>query len=107
MSRVLKNKRSASASKKENTIIKTKVSKTQPTASKIIYYREDENGLLSREREKVIGNTVYTVIARQNPNAKLTAFEIMKRLIENSADSVSNEPLTTKSLESCNSGGNK
>jgi len=55
----------------------------------------------------VIGNTVYTVIARQNPNAKLTAFEIMKRLIENSADSVSDEPLTTKSLESCNSGGNK
>ncbi|MBO6263010.1 MAG: transposon-encoded TnpW family protein [Clostridia bacterium] len=56
-----------------------------------------------RIREKQIGNTVYTIIARQKPNAKETAFDITKRLIEQNAESLIN----TESLESCNSGGNK
>ena len=54
-------------------------------------------------REQVIGNTVYTVVSRNKKNAKATAFEITKRLIERN----SRQTLITESLESCNSGGNK
>ena len=56
-----------------------------------------------RIRERELGNTIYTVIARQKANAKETAFDITKRLIENSADSL----IHTEPLGSCNSGGNK
>lgn len=69
-------------------------------ASKLIIYQEQPDGTLSRRREKKIGNTVYTVIARQKENARLTAFDITKRLIEQSADSLIQKP-----FESCNSGG--
>ena len=56
-----------------------------------------------RIREQKLGNTVYTIIARQKSNAKETAFDITKRLIEQNAGSLIN----TEPLESCNSGGNK
>ncbi|MBR4237717.1 transposon-encoded TnpW family protein [bacterium] len=76
---------------------------SKPTASSLINYYEQPDGSLTRIREKVIGNTVYIIIARQKPNAKETAFDITKRLIEQNADSLIN----TEPLGSCNSGGNK
>lgn len=76
---------------------------TNIEANKIVIFTDDPNGSFMRIREKQIGNTVYTIIARQKPNAKETAFDITKRLIEQNAESLIN----TESLESCNSGGNK
>ena len=61
-----------------------------------------------RIRELKIGNTTYYVISRQNPNAKSTAFDITKRLIESQAESLTDDlSITTESLEGCNSGGKK
>ena len=76
---------------------------TNNTANKLVIFYEQPDGSLARIRERKLGNTVYTIIARQKPNAKDTAFNITKRLIEQNADSLIN----TESLESCNSGGNK
>ncbi len=68
-----------------------------------MYYSEEQDGTVFKYREQVIGNTVYTVISRNNRNAKATAFDITKRLIERN----SREAFTTQSLEGCNSGGHK
>ena len=72
-------------------------------ANKLVIYTDAPDGSLMRIRERELGNTIYTVIARQKANAKETAFDITKRLIENSADSL----IHTEPLGSCNSGGNK
>ena len=69
----------------------------------MVIYTDAPDGSLMRIRERELGNTIYTVIARQKANAKETAFDITKRLIENSADSL----IHTEPLGSCNSGGNK
>ena len=69
----------------------------------MVIYTDAPDGSLMRIREIELGNTIYTVIARQKANAKETAFDITKRLIENSADSL----IHTEPLGSCNSGGNK
>ncbi len=77
------------------------------------YYYEQENGAFVRSREKVIGNTVYTVISREKSNAETTtAFDITKRLIERNIDEVLQPSVPIRlshkqSLGSCNSGGNK
>lgn len=76
------------------------------------YYYEQENGSLVRSREKVIGNTVYTVVSREKLNADTTAFDITKRLIERNIDEVLQPSVPIRlshkqSLGSCNSGGNK
>lgn len=82
--------------------IKKKVN-VAPKVNPVVYYSEEPDGTVFKYREQAIGNTVYTVISRNNKNAKATAFDITKRLIErNSA-----QPFTTQSLEGCNSGGNK
>ena len=47
-----------------------------------MYYSEEQDGTVFKYREQVIGNTVYTVISRNNRNAKATAFDITKRLNE-------------------------
>ena len=73
------------------------------TADPRVYYSEEQDGTIFKYREQVIGNTVYTVISRNNKNAKATAFDITKRLIERNSRQFS----TTQSLEGCNSGGYK
>lgn len=73
------------------------------TADPREYYSEEQDGTVFKYREQVIGNTVYTVVSRNKKNAKATAFEITKKLIERN----SRQTLITESLESCNSGGNK
>ena len=73
------------------------------TADPRVYYSEEQDGTIFKYREQVIGNTVYTVISRNNKNAKATAFDIAKRLIERNSRQAS----TTQSLEGCNSGGYK
>ena len=73
------------------------------TADPRVYYSEEQDGTIFKYREQVIGNTVYTVISRNNKNAKATAFDITKRLIERN----SRKAFTTQSLEGCNSGGYK
>ena len=73
------------------------------TADPREYYSEEQDGTVFKYREQVIGNTVYTVVSRNKKNAKATAFEITKRLIERN----SRQTLITEALESCNSGGNK
>ena len=61
-----------------------------------------------RIRELKIGNTTYYVISRQNPNAKTSALDLTKRLIESQAESLTEDlSIETESLEGCNSGGNK
>ncbi len=91
-------------------IIKTNKA-TTPKADILSYYYEQENGSLVRSREKVIGNTVYTVISREKTNADTTtAFDITKRLIERNIDEVLKPSVRLshkQSLGSCNSGGNK
>ncbi len=74
------------------------------------YYYEQENGAFVRSREKVIGNTVYTVISRKKSNVDATAFDITKRLIERNIDEALKPSVRLshkQSLGSCNSGGNK
>lgn len=95
-----KNIRSASASDKEKTITDKNITLS---ADPCVYYSEEQDGTVFKYREQVIGNTVYTVISRNNRNAKATAFDITKRLIERN----SREAFTTQSLEGCNSGGHK
>ena len=94
------NKRSASASDKGKPITDKNIT---ITADPCVYYSEEQDGTVFKYREQVIGNTVYTVISRNNRNAKATAFDITKRLIERN----SREAFTTQSLEGCNSGGHK
>lgn len=72
--------------------------------SQYVIYEEQQDGSLKRKRTKIIGNTVYTVIAGEKPNARATAFDTVKRLIENGANSVLS---INDSLEGCHSGGNK
>lgn len=61
-----------------------------------------------RTRQVKIGKTIYTIISREKPNAKTTAFDTTKRLIESQAESLTDDlSITTESLEGCNSGGNK
>ena len=87
--------RNAPISKKETTINKQ--------ASKLVCYSDDDRpNKYIRIREKKIGDTIYTIIARECPSAKETAFDITKRLIEHSASQS-----ITASLGGCNSGGNK
>ena len=76
---------------------------TSNTANNVVIYQEQPDGSLARIRERMIGNTVYTITARQKQNAKETAFDITKRLIEQNVDSLIN----TEPLGSCNSGSNK
>lgn len=76
------------------------------------YYYEQENGAFVRSREKVIGNTVYTVVSREKSDTDVTAFEITKRLIERNIDEALKPSVPIRlshkqSLGSCNSGGNK
>jgi len=83
---------------------KTKTTKNITlTADSRVYYSEEQDGTVFKYREQVIGNTVYTVISRNNKNAKATAFDITKRLIERNSRQLS----TPQSLEGCNSGGYK
>ena len=86
-----KNKRTPRHPKRKNII----------EANRLIIYQEQPDGSLVRSREKKIGNTIYTVVARQKENAKETAFDITKRLIERSAESL----IQQKPFEGCNSGG--
>ncbi len=60
-----------------------------------------------RKRERKIGNTIYTVIAREKEGVKESSYEITKRLIEKGAKDLINQPTTIESLEGCNSGGKK
>ena len=61
-----------------------------------------------RIRELKIGNTTYYVISRQNPNAKTSALDLTKRLIESQAESLTDDlSIRAESLEGCNSGGKK
>ena len=61
-----------------------------------------------RWRQVKIGKTIYTIVSREKPNAKSTAFDITKRLIESQAESLADDlSITTESLEGCNSGGKK
>ena len=58
---------------------KTKTAKNIAlTADPRVYYSEEQDGTVFKYREQVIGNTVYTVISRNNKNAKATAFDITK-----------------------------
>ena len=90
-------------------IISKKIKKTvEPVVDKIVHYYDDENGNLVRSRQVKIGKTIYTIISREKPNAKSTAFDITKRLIESQAESLTDDlSITTESLEGCNSGGKK
>ena len=61
-----------------------------------------------RWRQVKIGKTIYTIVSREKPDAKTSAFDITKRLIESQAESLTDDlSITTESLEGCNSGGNK
>ncbi|MGN0771045.1 MAG: hypothetical protein ACI4MI_00470, partial [Christensenellales bacterium] len=83
---------------------------TKPTASIFTYYLKQPNGEYIRSREKVIGNTVYTVISRERTDADNTAFDITKRIIERNIDEALKPTVRLShksSFESCNSGGNK
>lgn len=72
------------------------------------YTDDDAPNKYVRIREKKIGETIFTIIARECPSAKETAFDITKRLIEHSAESVMNgQPKQKASLGGCNSGGKK
>ena len=95
--------------KKNILIINNKTKKTvEPVADRLIYYSNDENGNLVRTRQVKIGETIYTIISREKPNAKTTAFDTTKRLIESQAESLTDDlSITTESLEGCNSGGKK
>lgn len=90
-------------------IINKKIRKTvEPVADRLVYYSNDENGNLVRSRQVKIGKTIYTIISREKPNAKSTAFDITKRLIESQAESLTDDlSIRAESLEGCNSGGNK
>ena len=87
---------------------KKNINQVQPVVGSLIYYSDDENGNLMRTRQVKIGKTIYTIISREKPNAKSSAFDITKRLIENQVESLTEDlSITTESLEGCNSGGNK
>ena len=61
-----------------------------------------------RWRQVKIGKTIYTIVSREKPDAKTSAFDITKRLIESQAESLADDlSITTESLEGCNSGGKK
>lgn len=82
----------------------------RPAASIFTRYFKEKNGRYVRSREKVIGNTVYTVISREKENAEATAFDITKKMIERNIDVALRPPVRSdykESFESCNSGGNK
>ena len=94
--------------KEENNIEKKNKKTVAPVADRLVYYSNDENGNLVRSRQVKIGKTIYTIISREKPNAKSTAFDITKRLIESQAESLTDDlSITTESLEGCNSGGKK
>jgi hypothetical protein len=74
----------------------------------VCYSDDDTPNKYIRIREKKIDDTIYTIIARECPNAKETAFDITKRLIAHSAEELAERrSLTKASFEGCNSGGNK
>lgn len=82
----------------------------RPAASIFTRYFKDKNGGYARSREKVIGNTVYTVISREKENAEATAFDITKKMIERNIGVALRPPVRSEykeSFESCKSGGNK
>ena len=94
--------------KEENNIEKKNKKTVAPVADRLVYYSNDENGNLMRTRQVKIGRTIYTIISREKPNAKSTAFDTTKRLIESQAESLTEGlSIETESLEGCNSGGNK
>ncbi len=74
------------------------------------YYLKQPNGEYIRSRERVIGNTVFTVIAHEKSNTETTAFDITKTMIERNMDEALKPAVRLshkQSFESCNSGGNK
>lgn len=94
--------------KEENNIEKKNKKTVAPVADRLVYYSNDENGNLVRSRQVKIGKTIYTIISREKPNAKSTAFDITKRLIESQAESLTDDlSIRAESLEGCNSGGKK
>lgn len=83
---------------------------SKPTASIFTIYKKETNGEYTRTRERVLGNTVYTVIAHEKQNVGVTAFDITKTLIERNIDEALKPAVRITdrlSFESCNSGGNK
>ena len=93
---------------KEENNIEKKIRNQEQIVNGRIFYERDENWNCVRTREIKIGNTTYCIISSQKPSAKSSAFDIAKRLITNQAESlVNDEPITTESLEDCNSGGKK
>ncbi len=94
--------------KEENNIEKNNKKTVAPVADRLVHYCDDENGNLMRWRQVKIGKTIYTIVSRQNPNAKSTAFDTTKRLIESQAESLTDDlSIRAESLEGCNSGGEK
>lgn len=57
-------------------------------ASIFTVYKKETNGEYTRTRERVLGNTVYTVIAHEKQNVGVTAFDITKTLIERNIDEI-------------------
>ena len=93
---------------KEENNIENKIRNHEQIVNGRIFYERDENWNCVRTREVKIGKTTYYIISRQNPNAKTSAFDITKRLIESQTESLTDDlSITTESLEGCNSGGNK
>ncbi len=83
---------------------------SKPAASIFTIYKKEPNGEYTRTRERVLGNTVYTVIAHEKQNVGVTAFDITKTLIEQNIDEALKPAVRITdrlSFESCNSGGNK
>ena len=93
---------------KEENNIENKIRNQEQIENGRIFYERDENWNCVRTREVKIGKTAYYIISRQSPNAKTSAFDISKRLIERQAESLTDDlSITTESLEGCNSGGKK
>ena len=93
---------------KEENNIENKIRNQEQIVNGRIFYERDENWNCVRTREVKIGETIYYIISRQNPNAKTSAFDITKRLIESQAESLTDDlSIKTESLEGCNSGGKK
>ena len=83
---------------------------TKPKASIFTVYKKEPNGEYTRTRERVIGNTIYSVIAHEKADTGVTAFDITKTMIERNIDEALKPAVRMSkqlSFESCNSGGNK
>ena len=83
---------------------------SKPTASIFTVYKKEPNGEYTRTRERVFGNTVYTIIVHEKQNVGDATFDITKTLIERNIDEALKPAVRITeqlSFESCNSGGNK